>query len=139
MVCGPLSAFVGSVALFCAIVSADLKRTLVPGGRILRWLDEIGLVRAPDPNRYPEWCAVGIVPLSDGLGAEWLLIHAWWFAFVAMILAARAEWLGEDNLYPSVGFLCGALALSIDYPVAALGYLLAGGLAATLWRRRRDA
>lgn len=137
---GPLSLSFGLLALACGLAGWHAGRVRIPGSaQILNWLDERGLVRAPDPARGPEWSSVSPLLVTDGSAIQWLVLHSWWFGAVAMLLAIWAVRKRENTLSLSIGFICGALSLAFFSFYSSVGSMLIGGIVVSLWRRRRDA
>jgi hypothetical protein len=132
----PISLFCGSLALVCSVGAWHATQVRMPGSaHILNWMDSHGLVHQPDPNRVSEIGNASIILITDGSAIQWLLLHSWWFAGVAMVLALWSDFRRESTLLSGSGFVCGALALLFTAPVAALAVSVAG-MAALVWLRR---
>jgi hypothetical protein len=130
----------GVLALVCGVGAWHAARVRMPGsGVLLNWLDEHGLVRAPDMQRQVEVGNPGVILITDGGAIEWLLIYSLWFAMAAMLLALRAEFKREDTLLLSAGFICGALAVFLYSPLLALVAIVAGAAALAYLRRGQHA
>jgi len=134
---GPLSVFFGLLALALAHAAEVFRYGAPLGGELLRWADRNGLVRSPRPEGIPEWSASGYLPVSDPMVLQWLLFHVMWFSAVSAAFAAFAEAKHEDTLYPSVGFVCGALALMPTSEWLSVAWLTIGGLGVVIWRHCR--
>lgn len=136
---GPLSLAIGILALVFGLGGSHAERVRIPGSaHVLQWLDVYGLVAAPSPVRAAEWSNASLFVVTDGAAIQWVLLHAWWFAAVAMLLALWAESRRESTLPLSAGFICGALALSVSSFPAAMVSILLGSVAIALLRRKRD-
>ena len=127
-----------SVALVSMAKEAQVLR---PGktGFFLRWLDNLGLVRAPLATDEVEVRAIRLLTFTDSSVISTLLYFGVYLATWAILFAILAEYKREDSLYLGAGFICGAVALvQFSYPVGMLA-MLVGAIAMLLVRRRRDA
>jgi hypothetical protein len=136
-----LRAFLLGPVAVAAVCMAKEAEVLRPGkvGFFLRWLDYLGLLKAPLATDEVEVRAIGFLSFTDSRVIATLLYFGVYLAAWAMGFALRAENNGEDSLYLGAGFMCGSVALVQFNYFAGMAAMLAGAAALLHIRSRRDA
>ena len=150
---GVLSLLIGVCAIPVAGLAVHLRSIRVPGsGKILDWLNILGIVKEPMPDKpsivvfdfpapgipgvvpekvvavdgVPEMSDAGYLAVNDENAILFLTALSIVLAIVAMATAVWAEQRREPTLYPSVGYLCGSLAIAQVSLLAALVFAIVG-------------
>lgn len=113
----------GLRSLLCGVIACLLFAALshlarlgqLAGGNILRAFDQFGLV-SKERTYIVEMKASSVFALNDGNAIIWLTWIAFALALLAIAFALYAEHKREATLYPSSGFIVGAMSLGLMHP-----------------------
>ena len=135
---GVASFFLGAASIVVVVVVAQLQLYMgAVTSVLLRTLDRIGLVKAPEPGTPIVFEAIRVFSLTDKSVLALLLWNGVAWAVGACALALVAEAKHERTLYLSAGFVCGAMALHVVDARAGMVAAVIGSIALIVLRRRR--
>jgi hypothetical protein len=135
---GLLSLLVGATSVAVCIVTHHVMTVRLTGnGKVLRWLDGLGLVHAPAPHRDVVIKPMDLTAWNDETAINFSIHFALYLAGVAMLLAVWADHRREDTLFSGGGFICGAAAFYLHSQVAGFGLAVVGITLVLVLRRWR--
>ena len=134
------SLVLGGIALACTATASHWHSFInVRRGAVLDWLDALGLVRQAQPEAFNSISSPGFLSFHDEKALVLLYLIGIVMAVGAIVLALVAEWRKESSLYLGAGVVCGAGALLLWSPLAALLGLVVAGVSIVGLRRVRQA
>jgi len=137
---GHVAIVLGGIAILLVVGAKHAESFLgTASAEVLRWANQLGLVKAVTPGSVAELKRPGLLSLTDETAVAILLWLGAYLAVSAIALALWAERRGESSLYLGAGVICGASALTFVSQTAGFVALGFGGLAVLALRRVRHA
>ena len=119
-----------SIGGLAIIVVSAAKRAddlrLSTTGAVLRWADQLGLVKSASSYAATEAKATSLLCFTDETAVLTVLWFGVYLAASAMVLAVLAEIRRENSLFLSAGFICGVAALLLFSQVVGFSALVIG-------------